>query len=86
MEEHTTLLALAGTTLLAIIGLFRDTSFLTFLVSIKQKRTPADDILIKELQREQDVTKAFFEMVEDHELIIKYKTLKRVMRTHKKED
>lgn len=82
--EHKTLLALAGTLLLAVIGLFRDANFLEFLVAIRQRRSSADAALIAELQREKDITETFMEMVEDDELVIKYKSLQRVMRTHKK--
>ena len=71
-----------------IILLFRDEKFLKFLTDIRQHRSRADNELIAELQREKDITKAFMEMVDDDELVIKYKTLQRVMRKHgsKKKD
>lgn len=82
METPTSLIGLISVTILTVIALFRDAGFLQFLTDIRQRRSKADEELIRELQREKDVTKAFMEMVDDDELVIKYKTLRRVMKTH----
>lgn len=78
--------------IMAVIALFREDKFAENVRAIFHKPHHPDDLkqieklteINKNLQRDQDVTKAFMEMLEDNELVMKYNTLKRVMRTHKK--
>lgn len=80
-EIPTSVIGIISFLIVSVIGLIRDKDGRDFLLELRQKRSKADEELIKELQREKDITETFMEMLEDDELVIKYKTLQRMMRS-----
>ena len=69
MEDHTTTLALAGTVILAFIGLFRDAQFIDLLKTWAQKHHSDDILKIKSLRIEIDsLKKANRDLIHEKEI------------------